>query len=86
MNSYIKIKTYMFSQLKNIVSISEANQNFSKVVKKLDEERYVLIFKNNKPKYTVLNYDDSITLDEKIELIARRILQQHKNAFEELAK
>lgn len=73
-------------EVKNIVSISEANQNFSKVVKKLDGQDYVLIFKNNKPKYTITNYDESIMPNEKIELIARRILQQHKHAFEVLAK
>ena len=35
---------------------------------------------------TLTNYDESILIDEKIEFIARRILRQHKYAFEELAK
>ena len=34
-----------------IVSISEANQNFSRVARIVDKNGEVIIFKNNKPKY-----------------------------------
>ena len=33
-----------------MVSISEANQNFSRVAKRADNDGEVYIFKNNKPK------------------------------------
>ena len=36
---------------KKIVSISEANQNFSRVARMTDKHGELYIFKNNKPKY-----------------------------------
>ena len=43
-----------------IVSISEANQNFSKTARLVDKLGEVFIFKNNKPKYrlSVINNDE----------------------------
>ena len=40
---------------KNIVSITEANQNFSKVARLVDENGAAVILKNNVPRYLVLN-------------------------------
>ena len=74
----------------NIVSISEANQNFSKVARLADKNGEVTIFKNNRPKYRLLSIesDDSIRMtdEEKIDFVAARILKQYRKAFEELAK
>ena len=36
-----------------IVSMTEANQNFSKVVRQAEEDGCVVIFKNNKPKFEI---------------------------------
>ena len=73
-----------------IVSISEANQNFSKVARLADKSGEVIIFKNNKPKYKIIDIekDTSIemTHDEKIDFVSARILKEYKRAFEELAK
>ena len=73
-----------------IVSISEANQNFSRVARLADKTGEVYIFKNNKPKYrlTDLENDNSIEMtdDEKIDFVAARVLKQYRRAFEELAK
>ena len=48
------------------------------------------MFKNNKPKYKIINLELEpyleLTDDEKIDVIARRILNQFKPAFLELAK
>jgi antitoxin Phd len=75
---------------KKIVSISEANQNFSKVARLAEREGEVYIFKNNKPKYKLIDLDTSceieMTNDEKIDFVAKRILSEHKDAFEELSK
>ena len=75
---------------KKIVSISEANQNFSRVARLVDKEGEVYIFKNNKPKYKIIDLESSteivMTNDEKIDFVARRILSEHKVAFEELSK
>ncbi|MBR1627931.1 MAG: type II toxin-antitoxin system Phd/YefM family antitoxin [Lachnospiraceae bacterium] len=39
-----------------VVSISEANQNFSKVCRMVDNLGKAVIFKNNSPKYIVLEF------------------------------
>ena len=41
---------------KNIVSITEANQNFSKVARLVDENGAAVILKNNVPRYLVLEF------------------------------
>ena len=74
---------------KQIFSISDANQNFSRVVKTVDDKGEVVILKNNKPKYVITPFNENaltLTDAEKIEIIARRILKEHKRAFEVLAQ
>ena len=41
---------------KNLVSISEANQNFSKVARLVDESGSAVILKNNVPRYLVMEF------------------------------
>ena len=72
----------------NLISMTEANQNFSNVIKKVNEHGKVIILKNNKPQYVVSKFEDDdfvVTEDEKLEIIAKRILNEHKKAFEVLA-
>ena len=73
-----------------IVSVSEANQNFSRVTRIADKNGKAVIFKNNRPKYLLLDIESSpileMTDDEKIDLVAARILKKYKPAFLELAK
>ena len=73
-----------------IISISAANQNFSNVIKIADKRGKAVIFKNNKPRYILMNIEESpiieMTDDEKIDFVAARILREHKRAFLELAK
>ena len=38
------------------VSIAEANQDFSKIVRMVDENGMVVIQKNNKPHYMLLSF------------------------------
>ncbi len=75
---------------KQIVSVSEANQNFSRVAKMAEKHGKIYIFKNNKPKYklTYLENDTTVEMtdDEKIDFVAARILRLYRPAFEELAK
>ncbi len=74
----------------SIVSVSEANQNFSRVTRIADKNGQAVIFKNNRPKYILLDVEQSplldMTDDEKIDVVAARILKRFKPAFEELAK
>lgn len=80
----------MLIDTKQIITATEANQNFSKATRLADEYGEVVVFKNNKPKYKIINLelepDLELTDDEKIDVIARRILNQFKPAFLELAK
>ena len=73
-----------------IVSVSEANQNFSRVTRIADTNGQAVIFKNNRPKYLLVDIESTpyfdMTDDEKIDVIAARILKRFKPAFEELAK
>lgn len=73
-----------------IISISEADQNFSSVARIADRNGRAIIFRNNKPKYMLVDHDRSpvldLTDDEKIDIVAARILKRHKAAFLELAK
>ena len=73
-----------------IVSISEANQNFSRIARLVDRNGEVYIFKNNKPKYKLVDIENDssieMTDDEKIDFVAARVLRQYRRAFEALAK
>ncbi len=73
-----------------IVSVTEANQNFSRVTRIAEKNGQAVIFKNNRPKYMVIDLEHSpmleLTDDEKIDIVAARILKRFKPAFEELAK
>lgn len=46
----------MYIDDQTLVSISEANQNFTKVARLTDEKGSVVIMKNNMPKYIILPY------------------------------
>ena len=81
----------MLIKSETIFSMTQANQNFSQVARTVDSKGEAVIFKNNKPKYIVLDVDDNDLLidlseDEKIEIVAKRILNKYLGAFKELAK
>ncbi|MBS4770814.1 type II toxin-antitoxin system Phd/YefM family antitoxin [Carnobacteriaceae bacterium zg-ZUI240] len=85
----------MHINIENLVSISEANQNFSKVARMVDTNGAAVILKNNISKYVLVDCQSLIkeeqvtstvvkqsTLDE----VATSVLSRHLNAFKELAK
>lgn len=80
----------MYIDIKNLVSISEANQNFSKVARMVDENGAAVILKNNTPRYVLIDYsklqDNAEADNEMLEDVASRLLEKHMKAFEELAK
>lgn len=73
-----------------MVSITEANQNFSKVARLVDEHGTAVILKNNVPRYLVIDFSraeqDSNASDEDIMNISKRLITQNKEAYEVLAK
>lgn len=78
----------MKTNTENLISITDANQNFSKVCREVDNLGNVIILKNNKPKYYICDINEVLQLtdEEKILIVAKRILNQHSRAFKELAK
>ena len=76
-----------------LVPMTDANQNFSKVVRMVDEDGMAVILKNNKPRYVVVDFDEyemiSTALQmrkEKIKNTAETIIDENIEAFLELAK
>lgn len=73
-----------------MVSITEANQNFSKVARLVDELGSVVILKNNTPRYLVIDFskaeESTVAKDEEVLEISKRLLTQNKEAYEVLAK
>jgi len=73
-----------------LVPMTEANQNFSKVVRLVDESGMAVIMKNNKPRYMVLNfseYDEIQAARNKIiSEAADSIIAENMEALLELAK
>jgi antitoxin Phd len=73
-----------------MVSITEANQNFSKVARIVDELGNAVILKNNTPRYLVIDFNrveqESVASDEDVMSISKRLMAQSKEAYEELAK
>ncbi|MBN2072558.1 MAG: type II toxin-antitoxin system Phd/YefM family antitoxin [Actinobacteria bacterium] len=80
----------MLINTKNIVSLTEANQNFSRVARTVDEKGSVIILKNNNPHYIIIDFKKfeqlGISVNEDLESIASRILQDNLEAFKELAR
>ena len=73
---------------KNLVSITDANQNFSKIAKKVEHDGEVVILKNNEPKFVLSKFNETGKVDEiqMLTIIANLILTEHIDAFKELAK
>ena len=73
-----------------LVSITEANQNFSKVARLVDEQGSAVILKNNVPRHLIVDFSQAEQMqaaeDEDVMQISKRLIQQNRAAYEELAK
>ncbi len=73
-----------------MVSITEANQNFSKVARLVDELGSVVVLKNNAPKYLVIEFskadNSAVASNEDVLEISKRLLAQNKDAYEVLSE
>ena len=74
----------------NLVSITEANQNFSRVARMVDENGAAVILKNNVPRYVLMEFsqveDEQQAKDDDILEISKRLITKNKQAYEVLAK
>lgn len=73
-----------------MISITEANQNFSKVARLVDEHGTAVILKNNVPRYLVIDFSTAekskIADTEDVQSISERLILQNMEAYEVLAK
>ena len=73
-----------------IVTTTVENQNFPAVARQTERDGKTVIFENNRPKYVLIDLDQGefldLTEEERIDIVARRIMKRHKAAFLELAK
>ncbi|MBQ2584189.1 MAG: type II toxin-antitoxin system Phd/YefM family antitoxin [Erysipelotrichaceae bacterium] len=80
----------MLVDTRNIVSMTDANQNFSRVARLVDQNGSAVIMKNNRPRYLIVNFEetDSIQMasDTDVSVVSKRLIKQNRKAYEELAK
>lgn len=76
-----------------LIAMTEANQNFSKVVRVVDKEGTAVILKNNKPRYVVMDFSEYDALQElralrqkMIERETDTLIDENIEALLELAK
>lgn len=71
-----------------MVSITEANQNFSKVTRLVDKHGVAVILKNNVPRYLVIDFNridkNVITSDEDVMSVSQKLLSQNKDMYKRL--
>ena len=74
----------------SLISITEANQNFSKVARLVDQNGSAVILKNNVPRYIVLEFSEvenaQTASDEDVADISKRLIAKNLEAYKELAK
>ena len=80
----------MMVNAQNMVSMTEANQDFSRVARMVDEKGAVIIMKNNAPRYVVMEFsqaeDEQMAEDEDILAISKRLMGKNQQAYEVLSE
>ena len=80
----------MLVDTRNIISMTDANQNFSKVARLVDQNGSAVIMKNNRPRYLIVKFEetDSVQMasDTDVSVVSKRLIKQNRKAYEELAK
>ena len=74
----------------NLVSITEANQNFSRVARMVYENGSVVILKNNTPRYLLIEFEkaekEQLADNEDLLTVSKRLIDKNREAYEVLAK
>ena len=80
----------MIIDTNTVVSMTDANQNFSKVARVVDSYGRAVIFKNNAPRYLVIEFPmaDKVETasDEDVLASSSKMMDLYDVAFRELAK
>ena len=74
---------------KNLVSITEANQNFSRVARMVDENGAVVILKNNTTRYLLVEFEiaekEQLADNEDLLSVSKRLIDKNRKAYEVLS-
>lgn len=80
----------MIADTNTMISITEANQNLSKVARVVDEHGTAVILKNNVPRYLIIDFSkaeqEKIASTEDVFAISERLIKQNMEDYEVLAK
>lgn len=80
----------MTADTNTMISITEANQNLSKVARVVDEHGTTVILKNNVPRYLIIDFSkaeqEKIASTENVFAISERLIKQNMEDYEVLAK
>jgi len=80
----------MIINTETMVSISDANQNFSKVTRIVDEKGSAVIMKNNVPRYLVIDFNsvdsNNNISDSELFSLSKKMIEKNREAYKELAK
>ena len=72
-----------------VVSMTDANQNFSKVARVVDTYGRAVIFKNNAPRYVVIEFSIADKMEtpttEDVLASSQKMMDLYDEAFQELA-
>lgn len=73
-----------------MVSMTEANQNFSKVARLVDQYGSAVVLKNNTPRYLIIDFAQADELqtaaDDDVLSVSKKLMERNKAVYEELAK
>ncbi|MBQ8905227.1 MAG: type II toxin-antitoxin system Phd/YefM family antitoxin [Ruminococcus sp.] len=73
-----------------MVSITEANQNFSKVARLVDQYGSAVVLKNNTPRYLIIDFAQAdelqVASDDEVLAVSKKLMERNKAVYEELAK
>jgi hypothetical protein len=74
----------------NLVSITEANQNFSKIARMVDENGSVVILKNNAPRYVLVEFNEfektQQASDEDVLALSKSLMKNNRKVYEAIDK
>ena len=80
----------MYLNTDNSVSMTEAEQDFTKIARIADSQGSVIITKNGVPRYVLIEYAqaeaESAAADEDVLAVSDRLIEKNREAYEELAK
>lgn len=80
----------MIIDTKTVISMTEANQNFSKVARLVEQYGQAVVFKNNVPRYLVLDFSmvdkEADSSGDDLSVVLNKVVDEHDEIVSEQAK